>query len=323
MITGNTERMKVAVDLLRRFIAIGQTKDAKRKAALQSSPAGWPVTRDMLARQLRNRLGGKLPEQLGTSYCGPAAFLFCLIHDRPDVYVKYALSLWEHGHFRFGNKNAMVDIGTGSGTINAATKLVETRAKDGKHRYINDLDWMTMSCLSVSTRPFGIGAVAPDDKLGSVTYPRVLRKWFVATGAAVRANTMGEGLLKSSMAATLHLMRNWGNSWIVLQIDSSLLQGGNTSTFEKRHWVVVDPHKPPMVRKGTGEPWMPMGDAAGEVWKVSPDRIAEGLEGYHLKDWDTNLQVASWGDEHYPIHGAKLGQTIGRIYGGYAFGRFK
>jgi hypothetical protein len=323
VITGNAERLKVALELLRRFIAIGQTKDAKRNLALQRSPAGWPVTRDMLARQIRNRLGGKLPEQLGTSYCGPAAFLYCLVHDRPDIYVKYALSLWEHGHFRFGNKNAVIGVDTGSGAVQAATKLVETRAKDSKHRYINDLDWMTMSCLSVSTRPFSTGAVTPDDKLGSVTYPRVLRRWFVAAGAAARADTMGAGLLKSNMAATLQLMRNWGSSWIVLQIDSSLLQGGSTNTFEKRHWVVVDPHKAPMVRNGKDGRWTPMGDAAGEVWKVPPDRIAEGIEGYHMKDWDTDLQVASWGNEHHPIHGGKLGQTIGRIYGGYAFSRFK
>lgn len=327
MITGNAARLKAAQALLLRFIEIDRSKagggDAKRAAALQRSPAGWPVTRDDLARQIKARLDGKLPDQLETSYCGPAAFLCCLLHDRPDIYVTYAISLWERGHFRFGNRDATLSLSSNDGQVAAAVKLVQTRAADPGHRHVNDLDWMTMSCLSASTRPFGVGAVTPTDQFGSITYPRVLRRWFTAAGAATRMDTMGAGLLKSPLAETLKLMGRWGDSWIVLQIDSSLLQGGSTNTFAKRHWVVVDPHKQPMVRKGPGGPVVPMGDVAQDIWKLPPDQLARGIQGYPMADWETNLGIVTWADEHHAIHGRKLGQTIGRIYGGYAFSRFK
>ncbi|WP_230628719.1 hypothetical protein [Sphingomonas sp. Leaf37] len=323
MITGNATRLKAAQTLLLRFIEIGRNSDPKRRTALQRSPAGWPIARDPFARQIKARLDGQLPNQLETSYCGPAAFLYCLLHDRPDVYVTYALSLWERGHFRFGNRNATLTLSSDDGQVAAAKALTTVRAKDAGHRHIDDIDWMTMSCLSASTRPLDVGAVKPKDQFGSISYPGVVRKWFVAAGAGVRADTMGAGLMKSSMLATLSLMKQWTGSWIVLQIDSSLLQGGTTNTFTKRHWVVVDPHRRPMIRKGAGGPVVPLGDAAEELWKEPSGDIARGLQGVHMRDWDTNLSIVTWGDEHHAIHGRKLGQTIGRIYGGFAFSRFR
>jgi hypothetical protein len=65
---------------------------------MQRSPAGWPVTRSALADQLTARLGGTdEPNQMSASYCGPAAFLYCLLEDRPDLYAAYAIGLWERG----------------------------------------------------------------------------------------------------------------------------------------------------------------------------------------------------------------------------------
>lgn len=323
MISGNAARLKAAQALLLRVIEIGRVKDIKRRAALQRSPAGWPITRDDFAGQIKARLDGKLPDQLETSYCGPAAFLYCLIHDRPDIYVTYAISLWERGHFRFGNRNAALSLSSADGEIPAAIKLRQARAATPRRRHINDIDWMTMSCLSASTRPIDVGAVTPRDEFGSITYPHVLRRWFVTAGAAVRADTMGAGLFKSPLAETLTLMKHWGDSWIILQIDSSLLQGGSTNTFAKRHWVAVDPHRQPMVRKGAGGPVVPLADVAPDIWKIPPGQSAPNLEGHHMADWETNLGIVTWANEHHEVHNRKLGQTIGRIYGGYAFSRFK
>lgn len=42
-----------------------------------------------------------------------------------------------------------------------------------------------------------------------------------------------------------------------------------------------------------------------------------------MADWETNLGIVTWANEHHEVHNRKLGQTIGRIYGGYAFSRFK
>ncbi len=336
MITGNAARLEAARKLLLRFVEIGRVTDLKKREALQRSPAGWPVSRDDLARQIRSRLDGRLPEQLDTSYCGPAAFLCCMIHDRPDAYVMYAVSLWERGVFRFTSGAATVQVDSADGEVPTARRLVRMRADNPRHAYVNDLDWMTMSCLSASTRPVDLGDVGPTDQAGSVTYPKVLRRWFVAAGSSVRADTMGLGLMKSAMFDTLSLMRFWADSWIVLQIDSSMLTGGEPNTMRNRHWVVVDPHHRPMVRKGPGGAVISMEEAArelpneimkrvvpgGDFGRASPEVAAEMMDGRHMADWDTDLRVVSWANERHPVHGRKLGQTIGRIYGGYAFARF-
>lgn len=227
MVTGNAARLREAQELLLRFIQAGRNADRKAQDALQRSPVGWPVSRDDLARQIKQRLDGKLPEQLETSYCGPAAFLDCLIHDRPDTYVAYAVSLWREGRFSFGNRRASVAIDSGHGVVPSAAGLVRTRATDTSHRHIKDVDWMTMSCLSASTRPINAGAVGPRDDFGSVTYPWVLRRSFTAAGATLRADTMGMGVFKSGLLETLSLMKYWPSCWIVLQIDSSLLGAGH------------------------------------------------------------------------------------------------
>ena len=337
MSAGDNGHMDAARQLLLNFSKPGHTGDAKARAAAQRSPAGWPVSRDDLAQQIRQRLHGALPAQLTTSYCGPAAFLYCLIKDRPDIYTAYAISLWEQGHFFFGNARAKITIDSGHGVVPAAVALVKAHPGAARRGYISDLDWMTMSCLSASTRPFNFGTVTPDDQLGSITFPWVLRRWFIAAGAVIRADTMGFGAFKSGLLDTLSLMSYSSSSWIVLQIDSSLLRDGDPDFFHKRHWVVVDPTRQPIACKQPGNTAMPLGAVADEVGKIvwqrvgkhageaDPDEsdVLDALKGTPVADWTTTLTVASWANEHHTIYTGKVGRLIDRVYGGYVFSRFK
>lgn len=235
-------RLAAAAALLSRFEAAGRPsakappKDRRARAAkLQASPAGWPVARDTLIRQLRRRLSGRdFPRQVQTSYCGPAAFLYCLLHDRPDIYVAYALSLWLRGEFDFRTRSGSVEVEATRGTLQGLSKA---RIAEPSRSFISDVDWMTMASLSVSTRSLGwvFGAPHPDDQIGSISYPNVIRGWFTAAGSRLRESTMGLGAAKSPLSATLRLMRHWPDSWIVLQIDSSLLTGGGTNFATQRH----------------------------------------------------------------------------------------
>ncbi|RYF24147.1 MAG: hypothetical protein EOO77_00680 [Oxalobacteraceae bacterium] len=114
MIICNPVRLKTAQQLLARFREAGRPPKGKSPGALQASPAGWQVPRETLAAQIEQRIAGKgTPSQVGTSYCGPAAFLYCVLEDRPDVYVAYAISLWMRGSFDFrtasGNVHVAVD----------------------------------------------------------------------------------------------------------------------------------------------------------------------------------------------------------------------
>ena len=102
----------------------------------------------------------------------------------------------------------------------AAAGLAKAVPGAARRGDINDLDWMTTSCLSASTRPFNVFDVRPADQAGLITFPWILRHWFVAAGAMVRADTtIVLGAFKDGLLDTLSLMQYWPNSWIVLQID--------------------------------------------------------------------------------------------------------
>jgi hypothetical protein len=314
-------RLRAAEALIARFAAAGRpaagrnpAETAKRTAAQQASPVGWPFSRDALVQALRRRMSGKdLPKQMGTSYCGPAAFLYCVLEDRPDLYCAYAISMWLHGEYDFRSGAQIVEIDSNANTRKA---LPTARAAQPNRSFISDLDWMTMAPLSASTRPGWakiLGSPEPDDQVGSISYPGVVKGWFSAVGAQLRADTMGVGLMKTSPTATIGLMRHWANSWIVLQIDSSLIQAGGTNTFANRHWVVVNPHRRPLVRAGRTGQVVPLADA---YRAVGPDTASD------MDDWKTSLYTVSWGSENKGLKNPTLGHLKGRIYGGFAFSHF-
>ena len=266
MTTRNPARLQAAKQLLARFRAAGRPSGGAKPdqvTALQRSPVGWPVTRDVLVQQLTGRLTGtNTPSQVSTSYCGPAAFLYCVQEDRPDIYVAYALSLWLRGRFDFRTRIGAVDVEANSQTMGSMAKIQRAHADAPMTGSISELDWMTMASLSASTRPWfapGHGAT-PDQVFKSITYPWVLKRWFASAGSRPVADSMGFGAMKSGLLNFVNLMRFWSTHWLVLQIDSTLITGGKVDTMRNRHWVVVDPHRMPRARHGPNGAVVPLGD---------------------------------------------------------------
>lgn len=285
----------------------------------QRSPVGWPVTRDALVSQLQRRLqGDQQPRQLETSYCGPAAFLYCLLEDTPDVYVDYAIHLWKYGEYDFG----MVDVAANQATIRSLGRINALRQQPRAVQHISSLDWMTLASLSASTRPWFIGShgAEPDDVARSITYPWVLKRWFESIGAQCGYSCMGLGLAKARLSQFVELMRFWGRCWIVLQIDSSLIQGGNPDTLHNRHWVVVDPHHQPAIRRGDGRQ-VPLGSIGDRFTRIRNPRMPLEVHDPAMDGWTMDLKLVTWGQENYPIRMATLGDVPSRFYGGYAFPR--
>ncbi|RYF24148.1 MAG: hypothetical protein EOO77_00685 [Oxalobacteraceae bacterium] len=179
-----------------------------------------------------------------------------------------------------------------------------------------------MAALSASTRPFFVpGNDAHLDDVGtSITYPWVLTGWFAAAGSRPKVDSMGFGALKSGLYFFANLMRFWRDHWLVMQIDSSLIEGGAPSTFKQRHWVVVDPHRMPRARIGSGPP-QPLWAILDEFWKVSPVERDTAILGERMKDWPMDVRLVTWGKEDTKLKMAKLGDVASRFYGGYAFPR--
>ncbi|WP_294322467.1 hypothetical protein [uncultured Sphingomonas sp.] len=296
----------------------GAAPDAARK--LQLSPAGWPVTRGALVAQLVDRMGGvRQPMQANTSYCGPASFLYCLLEDRPDLYVAYATSIWTHGDYRIGD----LEIDPDPGTAAALGGINVQRARNPKGGHISSLDWLMMASLSIATRQWFVpgSSAQADDVARSITYPWVLKRWFAAVGTRPVHDSMGLGLGKAGLREFVQAMHYWGRHWIVLQIDSSLIVGGTTSTFENRHWVVVDPHYRPRVRDGEGRV-VPLGDIVERIVPRAMPRAGVYWDDSAVRDWRMDLRLFSWGKEGVRARTDRLGDVPARFYGAFAFPRF-
>ena len=323
----NSPRLTAARAMVKRFAQGGDPPPGgKPDPAQQKSPAYWPVTRQQLAMQLERRIEGRdRPEQIETSYCGPAAFLYCLLQDRPDIYVDYAVGLWTRGEYKFGVPSHKVELNGGWGTRLSLAEITIARAQNRTTRFVSDLDWMTMASLSASTRPFGWVMARPQDtdQLSAVTYPRVVKGWFAAAGCTLACDTMGWGIDPATVESTLKLMAHWPSCWIVLQIDASLIDTGDISFFGNRHWVVVSPRVMPTVQIGRGGPVVAMGDALSffqaeerKMWTTSIDKL---LHSPQPGEWQTSLHVVSWGNEALGVRDPKLGYLYPRVYGGFAF----
>lgn len=210
-----TRRQSAARKAIRRFLADNAGTPGKsptdwqgRCIDMQTSSVGWPIRRAQLAAELTARVDGKnIPNQLETSYCGPAAFLYCLLHDRPDLYVAYAIGLWQHGHYDFASGKTHMDVAGMRGMATEMRKLDAARKANPKIGRVSNLDWMTMASLSASTRPLRSiwGAPEPSAQAASVTYPQVLKGWFAAVGSRPVASSMVLGALKSNLSSFLEI----------------------------------------------------------------------------------------------------------------------
>lgn len=320
-------RLAAAKTMLKHFAHGGDAPPGgKPDPARQASPVGWPVSRQELAMQLDRRIEGRdRPEQIETSYCGPAAFLYCLLQDRPDIYVDYAIGLWVRGEYQFGVPSHKVELAGGKGIRQSLADIHAARAKRRDTRFVSDLDWMTMASLSASTRRLGwiMGRPRDTDAGKAVTLPQVLKGWFTAAGCSSGCDTMGVGLEPASIESTLKLMAYWPSCWIVLQIDASLIQTGDVGFFTNRHWVVVSRRVMPTVQIGSGGPVVRMGDALSfyqaeekKMWNMRVDKLHDYPKP---AEWQTSLHVVSWGNEARGVRNPKLGYLYPRVYGGFAF----
>lgn len=249
----NSPHLPRAMALLVAFRDAGAPAPGAAKAgaafeeARQRSPGGWTVSRATLAGQLQARLEGRsLPHQQGTSYCGCAAFLYCLLEDRPDWYVAYATALWRDEQFTFQSASAQVNVAVAE-TSRSSMPSVQTGQSAALA--MNELDWMTMSCLSAATGARGdaTGRVSPSDQFRAITYPFMVRRWFASVGAPARLDSVGLGAALATTDDLLALLSLWETCWLIMEIDAGMLIGG--SGLFRRHWVVVDPETRPTLTR--------------------------------------------------------------------------
>lgn len=134
------------------------------------------ITREEVVKGLRERLNNKKAiSQKTTSLCGPAALCTCLLHDDPDVYVTYVISVWETGVGQLGR----ITVKAGDDCRNYKPKPPPAPGKVTK--YVAPVDWVALASLRDSENDV-FDYDDDDDAAGGITMPEDLAEWFTKVG---------------------------------------------------------------------------------------------------------------------------------------------
>jgi hypothetical protein len=126
------------------------------------------LTRAAVAQGLRQRLADPVSlDQGAATFSGPAAFLFCLLRDAPELYARYVTDLFEHGRADLGG----LAVEPGAGCREGAPEA----------RQIAAVDWVALASLR-DTEMAVAGYDAANDTGQAATSPTVLARWFAAAG---------------------------------------------------------------------------------------------------------------------------------------------
>lgn len=277
-----------------RFVTAFRGDD--KKALADVSPVGWPVTREKLADQLIQRLKrtgeSGFPDQAQTSRCGPAAFLYCLLHDRPDLYVRFIFELWQNGvsNLNFEGSGPAYLVAPSAGTMRATAKALAAR--------MLELDWISMASLSKG----GDRTADPSDSLSAITYPSHLREWFEAVGSKPAifqfSSVLGDSWISSIGLADLQkAIALWKVGWIVLEINPEVIEGQPKSSLA-RHWVVVNENSMPTFDGKTLDTFVNANRTNAKLEKITMQLACWGRRDNLIKK---DITVASFLDEWFGV----------------------
>jgi hypothetical protein len=133
-------------------------------------PKGRPfpcIARDAVVVGLRDRVNDPWKQnQLAASLCGPAAFFYCVLNYKPELYVQYVIDLFTTGKARVGSLNVEPSLGC--------------RAYDPGSK-IAAVDWIALASLRDSENTI-MDYSSADDTTAGITRPATLASWLRAVG---------------------------------------------------------------------------------------------------------------------------------------------
>lgn len=115
------------------------------------------------------------PQQGRTGFCGPAAFMYALLIDRPDLYKQYIVDLWDFGEAKLGK----LQIKASKGVKRPTDLTIDWNGQT----LMPAIDWMTMASLSDSSNLIFSSAKASDMQIGDITGPGTMDHWFEGVGS--------------------------------------------------------------------------------------------------------------------------------------------
>lgn len=197
-----------------------------------------PFTKVEIEKVLQKRLAKNynFPDQHYSSLCGPAAFFYCLLMDRSDLYEQVVKELWESGKTKIGTLKIKPS----------------DNCRHPSNFFINDsqrcvpkvpcIDWITLASLRDTENNF-FDYDSPDDQVPGITTAGDLKTWFEKSGAKI-LYSINTGLMQQISGPHLTLQDLCRlNSYIspdthVVVLIAAKMINNQSSLATKDHWIV-------------------------------------------------------------------------------------
>ncbi|HHX7178872.1 TPA: hypothetical protein ACVG9H_003033 [Enterobacter hormaechei] len=230
--------------------------------------------------------GEYYPNQYYSMLCGPAAFYYCLMMDRYDVYEQLVWNLWN----LWNHGKAM--LGAFLIKPSASTMNVNDLFAGANHPRVSALDWITMASLRDSSNNL-LKYESVGDKVSAITLWGDIEKWMLNAGAHKIFSNIS--MYHSNLRDICKLNSLMNNDVHILSlISAGMLQQGADVPF-KDHWIV----------------W------AGELKLVNGGSIT------HETNFDepVSLRLFSWGEvkDNSLRASLTLGEFLSHSFGGMVF----
>jgi hypothetical protein len=172
--------------------------------------------------------GGYYPDQYYSMLCGPAAFYYCLMMDRFDVYEQLVWNLWSHGKAMLGSFLIQPSM---------STMKVNDLFAGMDHPRVSAVDWITMASLRDSSNNL-LKYESVGDKTSAITLWSDIEKWMLNAGAHKIFSNISMYHSNLSDICKLNSLVN-NDVHIFSLISAGMLQQGADVPF-KDHWIVWD-----------------------------------------------------------------------------------
>lgn len=221
------------------------------------------------------------PDQGPTSLCGPAAFFYCLLIDRPDLYVKCVIDLWEKGEVKIKNL-----------TIKPSEDCKKPKSLENDRYKINGIDWITLASLRDSKNIIFRYNEASDQAAG-ITLAGALKEWFLKVGAKLLFSNVTYGLHigKDELLCLVKYKQQYSQAHIVSLVNAGLFSNEKTFLKFKSHWI---------------------------VWKTAPQSNGKDID-LNIKNAAITQEVVTWGEIDRKLDQPTLADYLSYNFGAMVF----
>ena len=219
------------------------------------------------------------PDQGPTSLCGPAAFFYCLLVDRPDLYAKCVIDLWEKGEAQI--KSLRIKPSENCKKPKSLMREVSN--------YINGVDWITLASLRDSENMI-LDYDEESDKVAGITLEGKIKQWFLKVGATILYSnvTYGFHIDKDKLLRLVAYKQQYPQSHIISLINAGLLSKKETFFKFKSHWI---------------------------VWKTIPQSNGKDIDSTTQNVDTIEQNVITWGYDNYEVPPRELQQYLSYNFG--------